>query len=195
MINLKGVYWGGMRMAGKAEDRELTMGCRAELSRTCGWGAFLAEDAFGSLLSNQVWRSGRGSGGDPRSKTRNNSEQPWWRNNSLEISVWRISRYADELKKGRCEGWTGANSVEEGGHAHRDRQMGKHETERKGNTKEIIEGKCRGHDRQQLSDSIYTTYCICIISLWVLHSEIWRTLFMQQIILFCLHPFQLTSGL
>lgn len=54
------------------------------------------------------------------------------------------SRYADELKIGRCEGWAGANSVEEGGHAHRDGQMGKHETERKANTKEIIEREVPG---------------------------------------------------
>lgn len=50
------------------------------------------------------------------------------------------SRYADELKIGRCEGWAGANSVEEGGHAHRDGQMGKHETE---------EGKHKGDNRKR----------------------------------------------
>lgn len=100
MINLKGVYWGGMRMAGKAEDREFDGGLQswAELSRTCGWGAFLAEDAFGSLVSKKVWQKGRWRGGDPRS-TRNEVSaakrgitlsSPDGETTAAEITLWRL---------------------------------------------------------------------------------------------------------
>lgn len=139
---------------------------------------FLAEDAFGSWVSKQVWQTGRGGVGDEVSavKWEITLSSPDWETTAAEITLWRlvygesIYRWVEERQMwrlGRCQqcGGRRPRPQRQADGETWDREEGKHKRD---NSREVTGATT---DNGWVT-ALYTAYCICIIPLWVLHIEI-----------------------